>query len=130
MTSDPRKSTDWKWWRAETIIRDNYECQSCGAKGGRKGDAELEAHHIKPVSEGGETTLENLKTLCKPCHSAQHGHSTDGLKSIEIDNTECPIESCNTNLVDEEHAQIHTIVAHRIKTEEFARKMRVANTNP
>jgi len=121
--SDVRKSSDWKWWRAEAIIRDNYECRSCGIKGGRKGDAKLEAHHITPVSDGGETTLENLKTLCRPCHREQHGHSTDGFSSTEVNNTECPIEACETILVDEDHERVHAVIAHQIKSGRLARKL-------
>lgn len=27
-----------------------------------------EADHIAPLSEGGEDTIENMRTLCQPCH--------------------------------------------------------------
>ena len=30
-----------------------------------------EADHILPVIEGGPTTMENLRTLCRPCHLAE-----------------------------------------------------------
>ena len=30
-----------------------------------------ERHHIVSVSEGGHTTLDNLRTLCEPCHQAE-----------------------------------------------------------
>ena len=49
-------------------------CQKCGAKGGSKGDAVLQAHHIVPRSKGGADTTENLITLCNACHESEHGH--------------------------------------------------------
>jgi Zn-finger nucleic acid-binding protein len=55
--------------------RDDYTCQNCGVKGGRKGNAELHAHHIVPKSRGGTHKKSNLKTICKECHNAIHGDS-------------------------------------------------------
>ena len=69
----PRTATDeWKWLRREVIIRDEYTCQDCGAKGAAEGSAQLEVHHITPVSEGGTDDKENLVTLCDSCHSERH----------------------------------------------------------
>jgi hypothetical protein len=69
----PRTATDeWKWLRREVIIRDEYTCQDCGAKGAAEGSAQLEVHHITPVSEGGTDDKENLVTLCESCHSDRH----------------------------------------------------------
>ena len=65
---NPRKTAEWFWLRMEAIMRDDYECQECGVLGGRKGDAQLQAHHIIPVSEGGENDPDNLLTLCRQCH--------------------------------------------------------------
>ena len=33
-----------------------------------------DADHIVPVVEGGQSTLENLRTLCVPCHKAETAH--------------------------------------------------------
>lgn len=47
--------------------RDNWTCVKCGYEGTpRAGD--LHADHIIPREEGGPDTLENLQTLCVPCH--------------------------------------------------------------
>jgi len=59
---------NWKWRRREAIIRDDYTCRECETTGGPKGDAQLEVHHITPVSKGGSDDLENLETLCQSCH--------------------------------------------------------------
>lgn len=66
--------SDWDTRRQKTYNRDNYTCQNCGRKGGIRGDAELHAHHIVPVSSGGSHQLSNLKTLCAECHSKVHPH--------------------------------------------------------
>ena len=49
--------------RTQVFERDSYRCVICG---GFKG---LACDHIFPESKGGETTFENLQTLCKSCNS-------------------------------------------------------------
>jgi 5-methylcytosine-specific restriction endonuclease McrA len=55
---------------------DNYQCQICNDWRGRKYftgvTVEVQAHHIIPRSEGGETTIGNLITLCDMCHAVLH----------------------------------------------------------
>ena len=65
---------DWNKRRRRVYQRDNYKCQECGKKGGKKGNAELQAHHIVPKSKGGSHDLKNLKTLCRSCHAKAHSH--------------------------------------------------------
>jgi len=66
--------SDWGRRRRRVYKRDNYICQECGRRGGKRGDAELHAHHIVPLSKGGSNKLKNLKTLCKDCHAEAHSH--------------------------------------------------------
>lgn len=48
--------------------RDHWTCQGCGYEGRqRKGD--LFADHKHNRAEGGEDHLDNLQTLCRPCHA-------------------------------------------------------------
>lgn len=54
--------------RAQVLIRDNCICQMCGASPAKNPDINLHADHIKPWSKGGETVLENLRTLCMRCN--------------------------------------------------------------
>lgn len=54
--------------RAQVLIRDNCICQMCGASPAKNPNVELHADHIKPWSKGGETVLENLRTLCLKCN--------------------------------------------------------------
>jgi hypothetical protein len=82
----PRTVTEeWKWLRREVIIRDEYTCQDCGEKGAVKGPAQLEVHHITPVSEGGSDDKQNLVTLCDSCHSDKH--ATEPGEPVEKDNS-------------------------------------------
>jgi hypothetical protein len=54
--------------RAQVLIRDNCICQMCGASPAKDPTTNLHADHITPWSKGGETTLENLRTLCAGCN--------------------------------------------------------------
>ncbi len=49
--------------------RDGWACQRCGKSKGGAFYSLVDIHHIKPRALGGTNELENLITLCKPCHS-------------------------------------------------------------
>jgi 5-methylcytosine-specific restriction protein A len=74
-----RIRTDPGYLRQETFKRDRGVCAVCGidTMGDRedrrkrsRGTGHLwQADHIKPVVEGGgECALDNIRTLCTPCH--------------------------------------------------------------
>ena len=69
--SKPSKRTkrkiNWRL-RAQILIRDNCICQMCGASPAKDPAVNLHIDHIKPWSKGGETILENLRTLCLKCN--------------------------------------------------------------
>jgi hypothetical protein len=54
--------------RLAVLQRDGHRCVSCGAPAAQ---AALHMDHRLPVSKGGETTLENLQTLCQDCNRAK-----------------------------------------------------------
>ena len=60
-----RKSIQYKDWRTSVFGRDNWRCVWCG-KGGY-----VEADHIKQFAYYPELrfTIDNGRTLCKPCHN-------------------------------------------------------------
>lgn len=51
--------------RRAVFERDGHCCLRCGTT------ENLSADHILPVLFGGETTLENLQTLCRPCNASK-----------------------------------------------------------
>ncbi|WP_417801151.1 HNH endonuclease [Tenacibaculum sp.] len=61
---------------AEVLERAKGQCESClkEAPFKRKKDNTpyLEVHHIKPLAEGGEDTIENAIALCPNCHREKH----------------------------------------------------------
>jgi predicted DNA-binding protein YlxM (UPF0122 family) len=67
-----RQSSEYKLWRKQCFIRDNYSCQKCGKHGGT-----LNVHHIVPfrilINEKRNLfELNNGVTLCKKCHKKIH----------------------------------------------------------
>lgn len=54
--------------RFKVLQRDRFSCQHCGTSPANTVGVELHLDHIVPWSKGGETTLENLRTLCADCN--------------------------------------------------------------
>ena len=57
----------WNIIRRKVLERDGARCQICGS------NADLSVHHIIPLSEGGDSTMGNLRCLCFSCHQKEHG---------------------------------------------------------
>jgi hypothetical protein len=57
-------------WRLRFIVmrRDNFRCKQCGRSPATDKDVVLHVDHIKAWAKGGETTVENLQTLCSVCN--------------------------------------------------------------
>ena len=69
--SDPVESryNTWEWRSLAAIAKQRASgcCEACGS------DGPLDAHHIRPVGEGGPFwDLDNLRALCRKCHQRQH----------------------------------------------------------
>ena len=60
--------------RYKIFCKDNFKCQICGKSA--KDGVKLHVDHIIPISEGGRTELDNLRTLCKDCNLGK-GKSLD-----------------------------------------------------
>ena len=57
-------------WRLRYVVlrRDGFKCVACGRTPAIDSGVILQPDHIKPWAKGGETTLENLQTLCSVCN--------------------------------------------------------------
>ena len=57
-------------WRLRFIVmrRDNFKCKNCGRSPATDPSIILHVDHIKAWTNGGETILENLQTLCSVCN--------------------------------------------------------------
>jgi 5-methylcytosine-specific restriction endonuclease McrA len=58
--------SSWMEVRAKVLKRDGYKCTKCPAT------EYLQVDHIRSVAMGGQTVMQNLRTLCADCHAAQH----------------------------------------------------------
>ena len=54
--------------RYQVLKRDSFKCCACGASPAKDSSIELHVDHIIPWSKGGETTTDNLQTLCSRCN--------------------------------------------------------------
>lgn len=59
--------------RAAVLTADSYQCVYCGATE----RAVLAVDHLLPQSQGGCSTVENLRTACKSCNSAKGGRTPE-----------------------------------------------------
>jgi 5-methylcytosine-specific restriction endonuclease McrA len=56
--------------REQVYARDGFRCVRCGDDN----RATLTLDHIRPKSKGGDNSLENLQTLCRPCNTLKADH--------------------------------------------------------
>ena len=67
----------WQIKRKERLVFDNFKCSRCG-------DTErLQVHHATYERMGAER-VEDLLTLCEPCHKREHGRDP-GLPTVVSD---------------------------------------------
>lgn len=76
-------------YRNHIFRRDDYTCQNCGTSHKLINvngiplpttDGELDLHHLKPVSQGGDDNPLNLITWCRDCH--KKWHSENGIEYV------------------------------------------------
>ena len=58
---------NWESIRKSVLERDGFQCVVCGGE-----DLELHVDHILPRKWNGSHRKENLRTLCRHCHSCRH----------------------------------------------------------
>lgn len=54
--------------RFKVLLRDRFTCCGCGKSPATSPGTELHVDHIMPWSKGGETAIENLRSLCSLCN--------------------------------------------------------------
>ena len=62
---DPKADGQAPGW-LQALRRDDFTCQLCGSH------RNLEVHHIRHRSRGGQDSPTNLLTLCHDCHAYIH----------------------------------------------------------
>ena len=61
-----RSAARWKRVRLAVLDRDGWRCRHCGRAG------RFEVDHIIPLEAGGAAfDMDNLQSLCRPCHFAK-----------------------------------------------------------
>ena len=68
------RDSKYKEWRARVFERDNWTCQTCGARSKAGEPIYLQPHHIKGWAKYPKLRYElsNGITLCKECHKLIH----------------------------------------------------------
>lgn len=61
------KSDHWKKLRIQAVRRDGSKCTKCPCR------VNLQVHHIRYRDRFEDSKLEDLVTLCEPCHTQAHG---------------------------------------------------------
>lgn len=71
-TSPPKRAGSQRnpSWRLRFLVnrRDRFTCRACGRSPANENGVVLHVDHIVPWSKGGETTIDNLQTLCERCN--------------------------------------------------------------
>lgn len=66
MANDEEHAKVTRAMRYDVLRRDGFRCVKCGR--GREDGVKLHVDHIKPVSRGGKSVMDNLQTLCEDCN--------------------------------------------------------------
>lgn len=81
---EPNKRMRWA-----VLMRDHRRCCICGASRDKDPNLELHVDHIIPWAKGGETTMDNLQTLCADCNWGKSDQLfTEGLNPLDTKGNE------------------------------------------
>lgn len=83
--------------RFEVFKRDLFTCQYCGRKAP---EVILEVDHIKPVSKGGDNSIENLVAACYDCNRGKGAKKLSDLSAVEKSRRQLEEMQERKNMVD------------------------------
>lgn len=83
--------------RFEVFKRDLFTCQYCGRKAP---DVILEVDHIKPVSKGGDNSIENLVAACWDCNRGKGAKKLSDLSEVEKSRKQLEEIQARKNMID------------------------------
>lgn len=68
-----RKTSKTVNWRVRFLAlrRDGFKCKACGRSPANDLGRELEIDHVLAWERGGESTLDNLQSLCEKCNGGK-----------------------------------------------------------
>jgi hypothetical protein len=67
------KTAGWQAMRQAVIVRAGGKCESCG----KPSPKDMNIDHVRPLNAGGPHGIENLRALCRSCHSAATRNAQD-----------------------------------------------------
>lgn len=85
--SDPfYRSSEWRWLRQETLMRDPF-CRTPGCN-----RLSTHADHIVARKAGGPDTLSNLRGLCTSCHNRRSARGNAEPRLVGCDAAGLPLD--------------------------------------
>lgn len=76
--SAERYTGNWQDQRKKALARDEYRCVTCGSTD------RIQVHHISPYRYSKSHDLDNLKTLCRSCHSREE-YAVNAIRKDQLD---------------------------------------------
>jgi hypothetical protein len=67
-TANPEKRNISERLRYRVLARDFFKCVLCGKSPASEPGVKLHIDHILPFAKGGQTTMENLRSVCNRCN--------------------------------------------------------------
>lgn len=83
MWNNPSRGAPHKQ-RQQALNRDHHQCVQCG------NTENLEVDHIKNVANGGSHDLDNLQTLCRPCHRKKTQQESKNARAAKLSRRKLP----------------------------------------
>lgn len=99
-------SPEWKQKRLEALRRANYRCEACPET------ESLEVHHLTYDRLGFERP-QDLRVLCNPCHSQEHGRGAKNDRVVGVREADARINAreLELELLEREQERILRTVA-------------------